>query len=295
MSAYVKKRAIRYKFKQKEINEFSALLLKDEYDSFVEMVSKHYNLKEEYDLKEGEKAFVISGGYNSSTKKYEYFIDYLLEYLYDADGYYETARDLTIEEYNVYLPIFRRKFPTLEINDLHYVDYSYYNGADEPSVYEICSLITEVEPTLLIATNKCARCNKEIPNYLELCGECEEKVRYNTARKMTYEEYKKNNKESMVYYNDVYYNDLEECIETLREQNKELPEYVYGTIKYRVEIDGESALDDAECNADLEDFSFDEVGKEEFLTFIKKWNQTYGVDAFCQDDKTVILLHVEEV
>ena len=71
-----------------------------------------------------------------------------------------------------------------------------------------------------------------------------------------------------------------------------MPEYVWGTVKERVEVDIETAIEDAEENSNLEDFCFDDT--KELIDFVKKWNEENGTDAFYQSYDIVVVLTPEE-
>lgn len=135
MSDYVKKKAVRYKLKQNEIQDFEKLLIDDKSDFLPELLLQYYDLKDDYNLK-GNKDFTINYGCDYANGD-EIYVDYLLDYEYGASGDYVSARDLTKEEYDKYLPMFKEKFHDLDIDELHYVDYCYYNGVDEPAVYDL--------------------------------------------------------------------------------------------------------------------------------------------------------------
>lgn len=101
----------------------------------------------EYDLDRNNRVgFVVGYGYNDKIRKSEYYIDYLLKYQYgDCAGDFEFVRKLDEEENEKYMKIFKEKFGDyvydkyghcLNIDELRFVDYCYYNGVDEPSVWE---------------------------------------------------------------------------------------------------------------------------------------------------------------
>lgn len=138
MSDYVRIRAVRYKFKDEELAEFQSKA-KDEYDYLPDIMLRELNLKEAFDIgKETDyrfHQFTINSGLNFKNYKYEYFLDFLLYYEYGAGGDFEFCRELTEEENEKLLPYFKKKFPNLNIDELRFVDYSYYNGVDEPAIW----------------------------------------------------------------------------------------------------------------------------------------------------------------
>jgi hypothetical protein len=145
MSDYVRRKAIRYKLKPDEVNACPP----DEYgDIDCEVIGKNYDIPGYvYDI-EGERknCFVIGSGYNDKIRNSEYYIDYLLGYQYgDCAGDFSFVRELNETENEKYMKIFKEKFGdyvydndghTLTLDELRFVDYCYYNGVDEPSIWE---------------------------------------------------------------------------------------------------------------------------------------------------------------
>ena len=145
MSDYVRKKVIRYKLKPEEISACPP----DKYgDIDSETLGKHYAIPPYiYDI-EGERknCFVIGYGYNYDKNRSEYYIDYLLQYQYgDCAGDFEFVRKLDQDETEKYMKIFKEQFGdyvydnkghVLMLDELRLVDYCYYNGVDEPDVWE---------------------------------------------------------------------------------------------------------------------------------------------------------------
>ena len=69
--------------------------------------------------------------------EYEYFLDYQLDYEYGASGDFENVRLLTDTEFEKYSRMFAKYFNEIGRDELRLVHYSYYNGCDEPSIYEL--------------------------------------------------------------------------------------------------------------------------------------------------------------
>lgn len=134
MSDYVKKRAVRYRLKKDEIDIFEKLLIDDKNDWLPELLQQYFDLTEDYE--KDQKGFTINHGCDYANGD-EIYADYILEYEYGASGDYISVRELTKEENEKYLPMFKEKFHGLNIDELHYVDYCYYNGVDEPAVYDL--------------------------------------------------------------------------------------------------------------------------------------------------------------
>lgn len=153
------------------------------------------------------------------------------------------------------------------------------------------------------APRYCDDCGKELPHkwYSSLCEPCKEKKCYDAAEKLTIEQYCLSYPGNMVYYGDTYYADVDDCLESLFEKCSDEEEvedlfrelkYVYGTDKYRVELDADSILEDMEENSNIEDYEVDDTGRKEFVEYVEKWNEKYGSDAYACT-KVVILLDDE--
>ena len=80
--------------------------------------------------------FTINDGYDYDNRKEDYFLDYQLEYEYGASGDFESVRLLTDTEFQKYSRMFAKYFNEIGRDELRLVEYCYYNGVDEPSVYE---------------------------------------------------------------------------------------------------------------------------------------------------------------
>ena len=66
----------------------------------------------------------------------EPFIDYVLDYEYDADGEYGKTRALTENEKQKYLPIFRKIDPEINMDFVRLVEFCWYNGCEAPDYYD---------------------------------------------------------------------------------------------------------------------------------------------------------------
>jgi hypothetical protein len=67
---------------------------------------------------------------------YEPFIDYVLDYEYDADGEYGKTRALTENEKEKYLPVFRKIDPEINMDFVRLVEFCWYNGCEAPDYYD---------------------------------------------------------------------------------------------------------------------------------------------------------------
>lgn len=129
MSDYVRKKCVRFKIPQNIIDE-----LKNDNDWLVDLLLEKFQLKDSYDT---ENDFTINYGYDYDNRKEDYFLDYQLEYEYGASGDFESVRLLTDTEFQKYSRMFAKYFNEIGRDELRLVHYSYYNGCDEPSIYEL--------------------------------------------------------------------------------------------------------------------------------------------------------------
>lgn len=138
----------------------------------------------------------------------------------------------------------------------------------------------------------CEDCGKPTEKYNYVCPQCSEKRKFDKATKMSYSEYIKKFPDYPIYFNENFYWELEDLKEYQYYNDLEMPEYVWGTVKERVEVDIETAIENAEENSNLEDFYFDDT--KELIDFVKKWNEENGTDAFYQSYDIVVVLTPEE-
>lgn len=129
MSDYVRKKCVRLKIPQNIIDK-----LKNDDVWIVDLLQQKYNVKESFNT---VNDFIVNSGLNYNNDEYEYFLDYQLDYEYGASGDFENVRLLTDTEFEKYLRIFAKYFNEIGRDELRLVHYCYYNGVDEPSVYEL--------------------------------------------------------------------------------------------------------------------------------------------------------------
>lgn len=129
MSDYVRKKCVRFKIPQNIIEG-----LKNDDDWIMDLLLEKFQLKNNYNVKND---FTINDGLNYENDKYEYFLDYQLDYEYGASGDFENVRLLTDTEFEKYSRMFEKYFNEIGRDELRLVNYSYYNGCDEPSIYEL--------------------------------------------------------------------------------------------------------------------------------------------------------------
>ena len=134
MSDYVRVKAVRYKLDNPE------QYFKDKDYKDTDDIAEYFNKDKEvintnYDNQKNN--LNIGSGLNYETDEYEYFIDFILDYEYGASGDFENVRELTEKEYNKYKEIFEKVIPNIKPGELRLVHYCYYNGVDEPSVWNL--------------------------------------------------------------------------------------------------------------------------------------------------------------
>lgn len=136
MSDYVRKKVVRFKIPQNIVENIENEIEKENsWDSIEELLIKKYDVKECGRTSVNE--FVINDGYDSDNRKTHYFLDFMLDYEYGASGDFESVRLLTDKEFEKYTKKFAKYFNEIGRDELRLVHYSYYNGVDEPSVYEV--------------------------------------------------------------------------------------------------------------------------------------------------------------
>lgn len=69
----------------------------------------------------------------------EPFIDYVLEYEWDAEGSYGKVRELYDSEKNKFRPIFQQLDPDLNMDYVRLVEFCWYNGCEAPDYYDIAN------------------------------------------------------------------------------------------------------------------------------------------------------------
>lgn len=145
----------------------------------------------------------------------------------------------------------------------------------------------------------CEDCGTELlyKSFRTVCEPCSEKRYFNKSVQMTIEEYNEKYPDNMVFYNDTYYSDVDSCLEILfdtcdKDELNELVEnleFIYGTEANRVELDGDSIIEDMETNSDIEDFQVDDAGYKELNDFLDGWNKKYGTTCYSQDKIAILV------
>lgn len=63
------------------------------------------------------------------------FIDYVIDYEYDAYGEFGKVRELYSSEFNKYARIFAQIMPDAEFSAIRLVEFCWYNGCEAPDYY----------------------------------------------------------------------------------------------------------------------------------------------------------------
>ena len=121
---------MRFKIPQNIIEE----LEKANDNWIVDILLEKFQLKESYNVKND---FTLGYGEDFDNNETNYFLDYQLDYEYGASGDFENVRLLTDTEFEKYSKMFAKYFNDIGRDELRLVHYSYYNGCDEPSIYEL--------------------------------------------------------------------------------------------------------------------------------------------------------------
>lgn len=66
----------------------------------------------------------------------EPFIDYVIDYEWDADGKYGKTRALYDSEKTKYTPVFQKIDPNINMDYVRLVEFCWYNGSEAPDYYD---------------------------------------------------------------------------------------------------------------------------------------------------------------
>lgn len=139
MSTYVKVKAVRYKPTENDLKRLGLTKPGDLWDLEDKMPEIFgYSVRHEAE-KAGKPYFALDSGYNDIQGKCNYYIDYVLEYEYDAGcGDFGRSRKLYPQEAVKYGKIFEQVLgecgPQLE--NLKLVEFCFYNGCDAPDYFD---------------------------------------------------------------------------------------------------------------------------------------------------------------
>lgn len=164
------------------------------------------------------------------------------------------------------------------------------------TVYQ-CSVCKNIYLDEYVANICCKQYRCEVcgvkTNRALICDSCHEKRAFVKAVKMTVKEWEEKYPDNMVYYGDEYFYSVEDCMETLRDRHLyeilDLPNYIWGTEEFTVDMDAESILDDMEENSNIEDFEIDKEGREILEWFLKGWNKKYGGKGYMATNIAILI------
>ena len=63
------------------------------------------------------------------------YLDYVIDYEYDADGEWGRTRALYDSEKSKYLPVFQQVVPNIDMNLVRLAEYCWYNGSEAEDYY----------------------------------------------------------------------------------------------------------------------------------------------------------------
>jgi len=134
----------------------------------------------------------------------------------------------------------------------------------------------------------CEDCGCELPPkwYKTVCESCHDNREFNRGTVLTMEEFLQSEyKDNMVCYNDEYYMDIDECLEslldTLDDEELDEIEYIKATNKFTHELDADNLICDLESKANCEeDLYVDKQGIIELENFLKLWNEKYHLTTY---------------
>ena len=135
----------------------------------------------------------------------------------------------------------------------------------------------------------CEICGKETTKGRNLCDICSRAERDKKATEYTVKEYKEKFPGYAVVHDGEFYWDVEDIYEYF--EKEELPDYVYGTKKGRVEVDIEQAIEWAYEDS-YEDCELDNT--EELIKYVENWNKDNGKDCYWEDFNIIVMLDKQE-
>lgn len=124
---------------------------------------------------------------------------------------------------------------------------------------------------------QCDTCGKFLEKYRTRCDACIEKLKYEKAKKISYEEYKEQYPEEML---------VTKKGEFIEEPNGE-DDYYYATITEKVGIDADEVIESIQDRL-YEDGEISEEGIEKLEEFAKEWNKKYALPVYHEDRYIVV-------
>lgn len=133
----------------------------------------------------------------------------------------------------------------------------------------------------------CSVCGIELPKFWTICDSCREKRHFDKAIKISIKEYEEKFNGNMVYYDDYYYYDVLDMLDTLSNRYEKLPSYCFGTDAVKSELTDSVLEDIIEDSCEVGELS-DEAYRE-FNEFAKVWNEKYGLKYFVPNNYAVLI------
>jgi hypothetical protein len=135
--------------------------------------------------------------------------------------------------------------------------------------------------------------------YWTICDKCrsakdaaKEKAAFDAATKTTYNEYIAAHPTWLIYHNDEYYEDLEDCIDR---NDTDPPEYVWATTPHRMRFDADDMIEH-KCSEMHEDASEDiqPDAQEALQVMLDAWCNEFSPTSYMVDTSLAIVLTAEE-
>lgn len=136
----------------------------------------------------------------------------------------------------------------------------------------------------------CEVCGIETERYMLKCPSCQEKALYERGRKLTLDQYWSEFPGNMLYWNDHYYCDLDELIDSCEYNQCKLPQYVYGTTREYLRIDAAAHLEQLEADIDCDEIRFCDAAWKEYKEFAEQWNKKYEEYCFYVDHSIIVMI-----
>ena len=119
MSTYVREKVLRIPFEKMGLNP-------DEYDDVGMELEEQFAGLFDYG-KVGKFQFAPTD---------TWYIDYVLDYEWDADGEYGQTRALTEREKDAFDSVFRNIYHDVNMDDVRLVEFCWYNSTEAPDYYD---------------------------------------------------------------------------------------------------------------------------------------------------------------
>ncbi len=130
----------------------------------------------------------------------------------------------------------------------------------------------------------CEDCGCELPPkwYRTVCDSCQSKREFNRGKVLTMDEFLQSEyRDNMVCYNDRYYIDIDDCIESILDCEIDDIEYIKATDKFIHELDSDNLICELESETNCEeDLYVDKQGVIELESFLKLWNEKYHLTTY---------------